>query len=54
MKRAGIYVFYRGYLLEGTMTGNNPLDFIPLNESENEISAGRVVSWITSWRKDRT
>ena len=36
------------------MTGKKPLDFIPLKESADEISGGRVVSWITSWRKDRT
>ena len=31
-----------------------PLDFIPLKESADERSGGRVVIWINSWRKDRT
>ena len=36
------------------MTGQNPLDFIPLNELSDERSGGQVASWITSWRKERT
>ena len=36
------------------MNGKNPLDFITLNESADERSGGRVVSWITYWWKDRT
>ena len=48
MKRACIYGLSRGDILEGTMTGQNPLDFIPLNESPDERSGGRVVSWINS------
>ena len=52
MKQAGIYGLSRGDLLEGMMTVQNPLDFIPLNESADEISRGRVVSWITSWFKE--
>ena len=43
MKRAGIDSLYRGYLLEGMMTGQNLLKFIPLNESDDERSGGRVV-----------
>ena len=30
-KRAGIYGLSQGYLLEGMMTGQKPLEFIPLN-----------------------
>ena len=44
MKRAVIDGLYRGYLLEGIMTGKNPLDFIPLNKSADEMSGGQVVS----------
>ena len=44
----------RGDLLVGMMTGQNPLDFIPLNESDDERSEGRLLSWINSWWKDRT
>ena len=36
------------------MNGQNPLNFIPLNESVDERSGGRVVSWINSWWKDTT
>ena len=54
MKIAVIYGLYRGYLLEEMMNGQNPLDFIPMNESADERSGGRVVSWINSWWKDRT
>ena len=54
MKRAGIDSFSRGDLLEGMMAGQNPLDFIPLNKSDDERSGGRVVSWINSWWKDTT
>ena len=36
------------------MTGQNPLEFILLNDSADERSGGWVVSWITSWWKDRT
>ena len=35
-------------------TGQNSLYFIPLNESADERSRGRVVSWINSWWKYRT
>ena len=49
MKQSGIYGFYLGDILEGIMTDQNPLDFIMLNESDDERSGGRVVSWITSW-----
>ena len=49
MKRAGIDGLYRGDLLKGMKTSKNPLDFIPLNESADEISGGWIVSWITSW-----
>ena len=54
MKRVGIDGLYREDLLEGMMTGQNPLIFIPLNESDDKRSGGRVVSWIISWWKDRT
>ena len=33
---------------------SNTLDFIPLNESADKRSGGRVVSWIDYWWKDRT
>ena len=51
MKLAGIYGFSREYLLEVMMTGQNLLKFIPLNESADERSGGRVVSCIASWWK---
>ena len=35
------------------MTGQNPLDFIQLNESSEKRSGGQVVSWITSCWKDK-
>ena len=54
MKRAGIYGLYRGDILEVMMTGQNPLDFIPMNKSADERSGGQVVSWINSWWKDMT
>ena len=43
-----------GDLLEGMLTGQNPLDFIPLNESADKISGRRVVSCITYRCKDKT
>ena len=52
MKQADKDGLYRGDILEGMMTGQKPLEFIPLNELSNERSGGRVVSWITSWCKD--
>ena len=54
MKRASIDGLSRGYLVEGMATVQNPLNFIPLNESDDERSGGWVVSWINSWWKDRT
>ena len=54
MKQADKDGLYRGDILEGMMTGQKPLEFIPLNELSNERSGGRVVSWITSWCKDNT
>ena len=36
------------------MTGQNPLDLISLNDSADERSGGRVLSWIDTWWKDRT
>ena len=44
----------RGDILEGMMNGQNPLDFIPMNESDDNRSGGRVVSCITYWWKYRT
>ena len=44
MKIVGIEGLYRGYLLEGMMTGQNPLEFIPLSESTDERSEGKVGS----------
>ena len=46
--------FSRGCLLEVMITGQNPLELIPLNESDYERSWGQVVSWINYWWKDRT
>ena len=46
MKIAGIYGLSRGYLLKGMTTCKNPLDFIPLNDSADKRSGGKVVSWI--------
>ena len=48
MKRAIIDGLSWGDPLEGMMTGQNSLDFIPLNESADEKLGGRVVSWISS------
>ena len=53
-KRAGIYGLSQGDLLEVMMPGQNPLEFITLNESADERSGGRVVSWINYWWKDST
>ena len=36
------------------MTGQNPLDFVPMNDLDDERSGGRVFSWIDTWWKDRT
>ena len=47
MNQAGIDRFSRGDILEVMMTGQNPLEFIPLNKSSDERSGGWVVSWIT-------
>ena len=52
MKQSSIDGLFQGDLLEGMMTGKNPLYFIPLNELADERSGGRVVSWIISWWKD--
>ena len=54
MKKAGKDGLSWGDLLEGMMTSQHPLDFIPLNDSAGERSGGRVVSWIGYWWKDRT
>ena len=40
MKRAGIDGLSRGDILEGMIIGQNPLDFITLNESADERSGG--------------
>ena len=40
IKIAVIYGLSRGDLLEVMMTSQNPLDFIPLNESADERSGG--------------
>ena len=54
MKRAGVYGLSRGDILEGMITGQNPFEYIPLNELAGERSGGQVVSWINYWWKDRT
>ena len=54
MKRAGIDSFSRGDLLDVMMNSQNPLEFIPQNESADERSGGQVFSWITYWCKYRT
>ena len=54
MKRAGIDSFSRGDLLDVMMNSQNPLEFIPQNESADERSGGQVLSWITYWCKYRT
>ena len=54
MKKSGIYGLYQRNLLEGMINGQNPLDFITLNESADERLGGRVVIWIKYWWKDRT
>ena len=36
------------------LTSQNPLEFITLNDLADERSGRRVVSWITSWWKDKT
>ena len=53
MKKSGIYGLYQRNLLEGMINGQNPLDFITLNESADERLGGRVVIWIKYWWKDR-
>ena len=54
MKIAGMDGLSQGDLLEEMRTGQNPLDFIFLNDSADERSGGWVVSWINYWWKDRT
>ena len=54
MKRSGIDSLSRGDILEVMMTSQNPLNFIPLNESADERLGVRVVIWIKYWWKDRT
>ena len=49
MKRAGIDGLSLLDILEGMRTGQNPSDFIMMNELYDERSGGRVVSWINSW-----
>ena len=53
MKREFIDGFYRGDILEGMMNGQNTLYFITLHDSADERSGGWVVSWITSWWKEK-
>ena len=48
MKILVLYGMSRGDLLKRMITGQNPLDIIPLNESADERSGGWVVSWIVS------
>ena len=54
MKQSGINGLSRVDILKGMMTVQNLLGFIPLNDSADEISGGRLVSWITSWCKLKT
>ena len=54
MKACGVDGLSRGDLLEGMMTGSNPLAFVPLNEGANERAAGQVENWVRSWWKDRS
>ena len=51
MKQSGVDGLYQGDLLEGVMTGQNPLEFFPMNDSADERSGGQVFSWISSWWK---
>ena len=48
IKRECIDGLSQSDILERMMNGQNPLDFIPLNESADERSGGWVVSWINS------
>ena len=54
MKQSGINGLSRVDILKGMMTVQNLLGFIPLNDSADDISGGRLVSWITSWCKLKT
>ena len=48
IKREVIDGLYQRDILERIMNGQKPLDFIYLNDSADERSGGRVVSWINS------
>ncbi|KAL7468881.1 hypothetical protein ACHAXS_009127 [Conticribra weissflogii] len=52
MKSAGIDGLSRGDLLEGMMSGEHPLTYVPLNEDANTRSGGRVKEWVESWWED--
>jgi len=49
MKEWGVDGLSRGDLLEGMMSGLDPLLFIPLSEGANERSSGKVEDWVRSW-----
>jgi len=53
MKESGMDVLSRGDLLEGMMTGKDPLSFLPLDKGAGQHSRGRVQEWIRSWWTDR-
>ena len=53
MKFSGIDGLSRGDLLEGgVLKGDNPWDFIPLNEDADQRAGGRVSEWVRSWWHD--
>lgn len=52
MKMVGIDGLLCGDLLEGMMSGENLLTFVPLNKNANEGSNGLVVQRINSWWTD--
>ena len=52
MKTWGVDGLSRGELLEGMMSGEDPLSFIPMAKGANERSQGKVGAWVRSWWKD--
>jgi hypothetical protein len=49
MKVSGVDGLSRGDLMEGMMTGRNPLSFVPFNRGVDERSGGQVSTWVCSW-----
>jgi hypothetical protein len=53
MKASGVDGLSQGDLTEGTISGKDPLLFIPFNRGSDDRLGGWVSTWVHSWWKTK-